>query len=47
MAAKKLVAARDAFAAALVEVDTFINGTQEARLKKSPETLGCRHGGEG
>src|SRR3989442_12441900 len=28
IAAKKLVAARDVFAAALVQVDTFINGTQ-------------------
>jgi hypothetical protein len=34
IAAKKLVAARDAFAAALVEVDTFMNGAQAARLEK-------------
>ena len=31
VAAKKLVAARDAFAAALEEIDTFINGTGRAR----------------
>jgi len=46
IAAMKLVAARDAFAAALEEVDTFINGAGRS-VEKSPETLGCRHEGEG